>query len=342
MSLIKRYKKDVNSVTSTNVSFNDIKHKVNMNNETKTEKRKILFPSLMITGGVLTSVAAAVVIAFALRGNPGAGILQPNDAKFSLKAIAKSATPLMTSQLSTNTTDNSLRKMANFSLLTQDATNEEIIQDLLYQFDTIIQNDDNYKVEAVESDREDYKYKEIITYKDLLNNSNSYALYYNSIDVEKETDDDEVETETKYGGIAVKDGQEFNFKLELEEEVEGDEKEVESTFYLFEKGSNNSYTKVSSSSEIEGLEKETEYSFEVVKNGSTITSYEMEIEHDPSDNEVELSVELNEKEYSIERIIEEGETYFFVEFEDDETDEEQEWVFKKVIEGDKVSYVEIE
>lgn len=335
MSLIKRYKKDINSNITTNLTFNDIKDRVVMKEE---RKHKALIPSLLVSGGL---VATAVVLLIALAPKSGANPLIPTDNKLSLKAVAKSATPVMTSMLNSGDNIKTIRRMANGSLLLEGQTNEEIIQELLYQFDTIIENDDNYKVEAVQSDKEEYKYKEIITYKDLLNNSNSYALYYNDVHVEEEKDDDEIEKETTYAGIAVKDGVEFDFRLELEEETETDETEVESKFYLFEQGSRHSYTKVTSSSEIEGLEKETEYSFEVVKNGSTVTSYEMEIEHNPEDNEVELSVELNEIEYEITRVIEGGDTLFFVEFENDDTDEEDEWVFKKVIEGDSVTYVEI-
>lgn len=325
MPLMKKYKKEVESITTTNLAFNSIKDKLIMKDETKTNRSRILWPSL-IGGAALIATSTILVVALTMNKTGGTNLV-PNDPKLSMKAIAKSATPLLSFQSSASevAVKKNLNSLLNTTLSRVDKTNEEIIQELLYQFDTIIENDDNYKVEAVESDKEEYKYKEIITFKDLLNNSTSYSLYYNELligeDVDDNDDDDnEIERETTYKGLAVKNDQEFEFKLELEEGYEGDETEIESTFYLYE--SKTTFTKVTSSSEIEGLEKETEYSYEIYEDGSLITSYEMEIEHDPEDNEVELSIELNEKGFSVERVIENGETYFYVEFENDNTDEE--------------------
>lgn len=341
MSIIKQYKKDISEITTTDIAFDGIKENVIMKEQTKKNKT-IIFSSVF---GGAALVATSLIFAIVLNGSgsPNNSHLVPGDAKLSMPALAKSATPLINASLNEANVNNAIRKSLNNTLFTSGKSDEEIIQDLLYQFDTIIENDNNYHVEAVESDKEEYKYKEIITFKDLLNQDNSYALYYNDVHIEEELDDDddeeEYEKETTYSGIAVKDEKEFRFKLELEEEIEGDETEIESTFYLFSTDSNKTYTKVSSSSEIEGLETETEYSYEIYENGDLVTSFEMEIEIDPSEDEVELSVELNEKEFSIERVIKDNETYFFVELENDETDEESEWVYKKVINGDTVTYV---
>lgn len=341
MSLMKKYQKDVEEITTTNIAFSGIKEKVIMNTEVKkTNKNHIIIPSIF---GGLALVATSVILVVALTtsnagGNNPQNPLIPNDARLSMKGLAKSATPLMSSQLSFEENQRNIRPIFNTVLANQEKSEEDIIRELLGQFDTIIQNDNNYVVEAVESDKEEYKYKEIITFKDLLNNSNSYSLYYNEALVNEENGDDEFEKETSYEGVAVKDEKEYFFRLELEEETEEDEQEIESTFYLFSTEDKKTFTKVTSSSEIEGLETETEYSYEIYENGVLTTSYEMEIEIDPTENEVELSIELNEVEYSIEREIKGEDTYFLVEFENDATDEESEWVFKKVISGDEVTY----
>lgn len=353
MSFIKKYKKDVKDLTNTNMAFDGIKKNLDFNNNKAKNNKKIVWSSVF-GGGVL--VAASVVVGMVIINSTKpispiipssgdtpsssvSGELVPSDNKLSFKAVAKSATPLLTYSLAESIDEPSFTRAINAAIVTATEDDEAIIQELLYQFDTIIQNDNNYVVEAQESDREEYKYKEVITFKDLLNQDNSYSLYYNDVKVEEEIDDDEIEKETTYVGLAVKDDKEFNFRLELEEENETGETEVESTFYLFEKDDRYSYTKVSSSSEVEGLESETEYSYEVVKNGQLVTSYEMEIEFDETENEVELNLELNEKEYLIERKFINEDTYFHVEFENDETEEESEWVYKKVIDGDNVSYI---
>lgn len=334
MSIIKQYKKDISEITTTNIAFDGIKENVIMKEKAKNNKL-VLFTSIF---GGAALLGTALVLAITLSANNGSSLL-PNDSKLSMPALARSATPLINTSLNEASVNKAIRRSLNSTLFTKGKSDEEIIQELLYQFDTIIENDNNYHVEAVASDKEEYKYKEIITFKDLLNQDNSYALYYNDVSTKEEQDDDEYEKITRYYGIAVKDNKEFNFKLELEEEKEDDETEIESTFYLFPTDSELTFTKVTSSSEIEGLESETEYSYEIVEGGKLVTSYEMSIENDPSDNEVELSVELNEKEFSIDRVIKNNETYFYVELENDITDQESEWVYKKVIDGNVVSYI---
>lgn len=324
----------------TNITFDGIKDRVIMNEKQTSNKKKIIWGS--IGGGLLTAgVACALVLTINATSKPNgpSSHLVPSDAKFSLKAVAENITPFVSSALNQNGAQSLIRQRVNTFLLTEGKTDEQFVHELLYQFDTIIENDDNYTVEAVASDREDYKFKEIITFVDLLGNKNSYSLYYNDVKVEEEKDDDEIEKESVYSGIAVKEDQEFRFKLELEEENEEDEHEVESTFYLFNGDNKSTYTKITSSCEIEDMEKETQYSYEIYENGNKVLSYEMEIEVDPEDNETELSVELNEKEYSIERFKEGKDTYFHVEIENDDTDEESEWLYKKVINGETVSYV---
>lgn len=337
MSFKNKYQNDVQNITTTNVTFNDIKDKVIMNKKTSNKTNKILWPSLF---GGLALAGAAVALVVVATGNNSTSLL-PNDNKLSMKAVAKSATPIVSAAFTDEAHQQGLKRMLNTTLSLNEQTDDQIILELLGQFDTIIENDNNYTVQAVESDNPEYKYKEIITFKDLLNETNVYSLYYKDAIVEEEIEDDEVEKETTYVGIAVKDEETFKFRLELEEEYEEDETEVESTFYLYQSDDYRTYTKVTSKSEIEGLESETEYSYELYKNGSLITSYEMEVEHDPEENEVELKIELNEKEYSVTRVIEGGVTYFHVELENEATDEEVEYVYKKVIEGETVSYQKV-
>lgn len=337
MSFKNKYQNDVQNITTTNVTFNDIKNRVIMNKETTKKEKKYLWPSLF--GGIaLTGAAVALVLVAANSNKPN---FMPNDNKLSMKAVAKSATPLMSAALTDEAHQQGLKRMLNTTLSLNEQTDDQIILELLAQFDTIIQNNNNYSVKAVESDNPEYTYKEIITFKDLLNETNVYSLYYKDATVKEEIDDDEIEKETTYVGLAIKDEETFRFRLELEEEYEDGESEVESTFYLFQTEDNKTYTKVTSSSEIEGLESETEYSYELYKNGSLVTSYEMEIEHDPKENEVELKIELNNKEYSLTRKIVNGDTYFHVELENETTDEEVKYIYMKVIEGETVTYIKV-
>ena len=93
----------------------------------------------------------------------------------------------------------------------------DTIQQLLSQFDMILENNNLFESSASESDIAEYSVKEIITLKDINGKQESYTLYYNETnsftDVEH---DDELETETTtlYEGIALYsiDGSEVKYK----------------------------------------------------------------------------------------------------------------------------------
>ena len=369
MSFKEKYKNDISASISTNMSFNDIKERLIMSEKKSNKKRNILLSSIL--GGVLVVGATlALVIGLSTRNqNNGVSHLVPIDSKMSIKALASTATPLVNSSFTHNKQNQNLAKLFKRAI---DSTksDEEIIKDLLYSFDTIIENDNSYTVESLVSDKEEYQYCEKVTFKDLLGNSSSYTMYYNQLtlskrsidedddlddDVDDDLDDDnddldldedqndndddqEIETESYYVGIAIQEDKTLSFKLELSEETQGSEKEVESKFYLYTSEDQKSYTKVTSSSEIEAMESETEYGYEIVENGVIKTSYQMEIEKNAQTNEVELGVSLNEKEYEITRVIVNEETRFYVELENEQLDIETEYVFVKVVSEDTVTY----
>lgn len=349
MSFKEKYKNDISASISTNMSFNDIKERLIMSEKKSNKKRNILLSSIL--GGVLVVGATlALVIGLSTRNqNNGLNRLVPIDSKMSIKALASTATPLVNSSFTHNKQNQNLAKLFKRAIDTT-KSDEEIIKDLLYSFDTIIENDNSYTVESLVSDKEEYQYCEKVTFKDLLGNSSSYTMYYNqltlskrSIDEDDDLDDDndddqEIETESYYAGIAIQEDKTLSFKLELSEETQGSEKEVESIFYLYTSEDQKSYTKVTSSSEIEAMESETEYGYEIVENGVIKTSYEMEIEKNAQTNDVELGVSLNEKEYEITRVITNEETRFYVELENEQLDIETEYVFVKVVSEDTVTY----
>jgi len=339
MSFLNQYKKDVESVTTTNIAYDGIKERIVMKNQSK--KQKAIALSSILGGAALLAASVALVITLTHRGNTPAPVV-PSDRKMSIRALANTATPLVSASFANEAPKRQLPRMLRSAYIDNTKTDDEIIQDLLYQFDTIIENDNSYTVYSVESDKTDYDYREDVTFTNLLGEETSYSLYYNDVTVREEIDSDEdeveIEKETQYSGLAVQGDNNCTFRLELSEENNGVEQEIESVFYLYSSEDLKSYTKVTSSSEIEGLENETEYSFEVIENGVVTTSYEIEIEYGPNNNEVEISIKLNEKEYSITRVIQDDETYFYVELENELTDTETEYVFKKIINDDTVTY----
>ncbi len=124
----------------------------------------------------------------------------------------------------------------------------------------------------VESDREEYKTKLVVTYKDVSLAETSFTMYYNETPTGDRDDHDE--EEAIIDGLVVVGENEY--QMRGEKERENDELEVSFSYHL----DDNNYVRVSQ--EIENDEQEFEY--EVYENKRLIHSYSLEMEND----EVEL------------------------------------------------------
>lgn len=223
----------------------------------------------------------------------------------------------------------------------------DTIQQLLSQFDMILENNNLFESSASESDIAEYSVKEIITLKDINGKQESYTLYYNETNsfTDVEHDDDELETETTtlYEGIALYsiDGSEvkYNFNSITTVSEEDDEIEIESTFRLREENNPSNYIIIEKENETEGSEVEDSYEYTIYNNNRKVYEYEISVEFDDRRNKKQIELELNNIEYEIDKIERNGETLFYVEVENDNTDEEADLIFKKVIdENGNVTY----
>lgn len=124
----------------------------------------------------------------------------------------------------------------------------------------------------VESDREEYTTKLVVSYKDVALTKTSFTMYYNETPTGDKDDWDE--EESLIDGIIVIGENEY--KMRGEKEKESDEFEVSFTYHI----DDNNYVKVSQ--EIENDEQE--FNYEVYENRRVIHSYSLEMEND----EVEL------------------------------------------------------
>ena len=223
----------------------------------------------------------------------------------------------------------------------------DTIQQLLSQFDMILENNNLFESSISESDRAEYSVKEIITLKDINGKQESYTLYYNETNsfTDVEHDDDELETETTtlYEGIALYsiDGSEvkYNFNSITTVSEEDDEIEIESTFRLREENNPSNYIIIEKENETEGSEVEDSYEYTIYNNNRKVYEYEISVEFDDVRNKKQIELELNNIEYEIDKIERNGETLFYVEVENDNTDEEADLIFRKVIdENGNVTY----
>lgn len=329
MSVKTNYKNDVKTVTQSNSNFNQINSEVIVKENTKFNKKPI-FISL---GGAFAITATLVVALVLTSGKGGNPTINP----VSNKALARNITPIISENITKEMTrTNVLRKSLQRGLATVSATEEEEIKSLLSQFDTIIDNNNNYTTKSVVSDDVNYNYREDVTFKDLTEKECTYSLYYNQVSEKLEEDKDEKETTVTYSGVAKNELATFDFTLVTEEEVELNEKEIQTTLKLFTNADHSNYTKVESSYEIDGEETENEYKYQIYENNKKISEYSIEIEKDPTKNEVELELTYNNKQYEVTKYEQNNDTFFKVELEFSEV--EKEYVYKKVITETGVNY----
>lgn len=186
----------------------------------------------------------------------------------------------------------------------------EEIKSVLAQVDVFLDSDSSIEVEEKVSDNEEYKRQLNLAFFD-----QSISLYFNDVLENEEIEEDEIEKEVFFKGVALFKGVEFKFHFEHEEEIETNEEETETTLTLF-----NETTKiiVAQENEKEMSENEISYSYKEIVNEKEIIDFELSIET----KEKEVKVELNEKEYKFEYVKVESKEYIKVDVEKDEAAKE--------------------
>ena len=187
---------------------------------------------------------------------------------------------------------------------------ENEVSTLLDEIDLLLANFDyQYSSNIVESDKEEYQTKEIITYTSAEEENLEVILYYNTKE-EIEQDEEEVEQETTRAGLLIKDETTYKFKTKVENEQEENEVEAEEKFILYTSEDEKSYIKSTRSEEVEHNEKEVKYSYEIVENNKKVEefSFKQEVE----DNKEKIKFNVNGKEYKIHTYVEQENTYLKV------------------------------
>ena len=216
------------------------------------------------------------------------------------------------------------------------------LQDILHQIDLILLNDSNFEIESQISDKDEYKSKDIVTFKKYNNEEVSYTLYYSEVKekIKEDIFDDEIETKITINGVAVVDNQEYRFKSVTKTEKEGKEIEEEYSFTLYK--DNDSYIKIVQEYEEERDEVEKYYRYQVVENGVKVYDYLLDYEKENDHkNETEIRLTLDNKKYKIEEIQQKDGNYLQVQVIETNSLESRSTykvLFKKVISESGVSY----
>lgn len=147
---------------------------------------------------------------------------------------------------------------------------------------------DEIKVETLESDRDGYIYKHVVTFLD-----ENYTMYVKNKRVETESEEDELEIETNYYGIVIYEDKEYRFTCETEYEEDHEETEEQLEYRLYY--NDNSVVEIKKEYETEFNEVEEVFAYEIKSNGRTIQSYKVKKEVEGMKNT--LKIEQNDVEY---------------------------------------------
>ncbi len=224
------------------------------------------------------------------------------------------------------------RRVAKKQVFQPTETEIQEITQYLDQIDLILSNDNQFSQTRVESDKEEYTYKDVVTFSDFAGNQQSYELYYTSIQEKQKVEEDEIEVKQKIEGIAIMDDLTFNFKCKIESEEEINEKEESITFTLYQ--SETSYIQVKQEQEQEEDEISNEYRYTIVENEKTIYDYKLKYEEELEDEKLEKSIKLrlNEKTFKIKEEEVNNETFLRVKFVNTQDEVMYSLRFKKIIE----------
>ncbi|MGN0807154.1 MAG: hypothetical protein ACI4MN_01730 [Candidatus Coproplasma sp.] len=142
---------------------------------------------------------------------------------------------------------------------------------------------------SLESDREGYETKQVISFSDLEGNVITYVMYYNStLDyIETDFDHEKEETESKYiiEGIMIIDGVEYALEGYSELEVSGEESESETYFKVTL--ADGSYIIMEQETEAD----ETELVYKVVTDKKVVEKIKFEYETENGETEIKMTVE---------------------------------------------------
>lgn len=223
-------------------------------------------------------------------------------------------------------------------------TNEEKeeIKTMLPTLDLLMNEDEIYTSTVSEVNETingvTYQFKEELTYLDNSLNTSTFRLYYNVTNEGRFERDEYFQTTT---GIAMLDeNRVYTFSSLSKKEIDDhNEIEIESNFKINTDA--NSFILIETSSEEEWMESESELEFLFVEKGRRTLNYSLSIENENGRKKV--GYEKDNKEYELFVKENKGETYYYVEYENEEGHFETEafLIFKKVINGNEVIFEEV-
>lgn len=322
MNVKELYKNEIKKELTPNVEFKDIENRLEVKSN-KASLWKILVPTF--AGVAASALIVAIVVPISLQ-NKSIGV--------NALGLASEITPFISGFAS--------------SKITRAKTNDDLekakkeIETYLYQFDSIIVNNNSFSTEVVNSDKDGYTHKQIVNMKNLSGQSEAYSLYYSDVtEKEKKQSNKKNETvhlkrETAYSGIALYKETEFAFKLSLNEKETNNKYNIESNLYLYKDETLENYMLITSFEQEHKNEVRSEYSVYNYVAGKVVDEYSLSIKSD--NGKSKLQVKTNNVKVDIQSYEKDGVTYLETSYKDDTESITEKLTYKKVITDGVVSY----
>lgn len=177
-------------------------------------------------------------------------------------------------------------------------TNEEVLEKetidkYLDLMNELLSTNEKIFTNEKTSDKIEYTHMIEITTKKIQGESSIYLLYYNETKKIIKDEIDEQETITEIKGIAISDNKEYQLIGEIKEEIEDNEKELETYYKIIE--NENNYVIVKEEFEQEETEYEHEYKYELYQNNIKTNSVSFELEKENNKLKIKLKETKNIK-----------------------------------------------
>lgn len=285
MNAEKKIKMQVEEAFQSSSTYSDIKDRVNC----KKPKPSIFNwkLGLGVTLGAVASVALVVVLT--------------NSTSSPVGALAYQLSPTMSREIATAQANSSnLSKTALTAPLLKQKSNEDLnLDDILYDIDSLITNQNSYDVESISSDREEYSNAQKVSYTLLNDESAEYKLYFNDINESSESKGKRNNVEVDYSGIAVSGSVELTFDFVSKEEIRQNRTTYISTTTIYENDSKSDYKVISSESDIKKNKSFESYKYEHYINSTLSDTYT--ISYDVKKNKTTATVETSTETYTVEK-----------------------------------------
>lgn len=308
MNALNLYKLDVKKEINSSSTYSDIESRVTC----KKTKSSIFNWKL----GLGFTLGAAATAALVIGITTNKGIIDIGGTSTATGALAYQMSPVMSKQIATAAPSQNMHRLAMAApLMKKDKGENKDLSNILYDVDALLINENEYSIKDAESDKEDYKYAQIVSFKLLNGKESEYKLYYNEAAENKEEKNNKSSSELSFSGLAKLNEVEMNFKFESKEETKNNKSSFSSVTTIYENKDKTDYLVVSSESETKKNKEQDSYKYEHYTDSTLDDTYS--ISYDIKKNKTTVKVITATEEYTIEKKTKDNKEQFSIKCKSD-------------------------